>query len=181
MYYPASFDDFLAAFFALFSQKTFRRADYLTYLNLPAANRSGDEASIVDMAITGPLLGLLGFEPAERVYNQQRHEGRPDFAPVDAFYGTCFVVEDKSTSLALTFDLTNPDSHLFQMASYVRSTAALLGWLTNGKQLTVWDFSNREQPVCIIDLNIPGAIQQWRSSDPPSLSSQAEKSLHDLF
>ena len=48
------------------------------------------------------LLGLLGFEPAERVYNQQRHHGRPDFAPTDPLYGTCYVVEDKNTSLDLT-------------------------------------------------------------------------------
>ena len=92
--HPTTFGDFLTDFFGLFSQKTFRRADYLTYLSQPDKSRSGDEASIVDTAIVSPLLGLVGFEPAERVYNQQRQNGRPDFAPTDSVYGTCFVVED---------------------------------------------------------------------------------------
>ena len=176
-----TFEDFLTAFFELFSQKTFRRADYLTYLNQADGTRGGDEASIVDTAIVGPLLGLLGFAPAERVYNQQRQNGRPDFAPTDPVYGTCFVVEDKSTSLALSFDLTNPDSHLSQLASYVRSTAVRLGWLTNGKQFMVWSFENPNKPICILDLDIPAAIREWQSNNPPALSPPVEKSLHDLF
>lgn len=94
-----SFADFLPQFFGLFSSKSFRGSEYLTYLNRPTAQRSGDEAPVVDMAIVAPLLGLLGFEPAERVYNQQRQYGRPDFAPRDALYGTCFIVEDKNTAL----------------------------------------------------------------------------------
>jgi hypothetical protein len=89
-----SFSDFLTDFFKLFTGKSFRGGDYLSYLNKSDGQRSGDEASIVDMAIVGPLLGLLGFEPAERVYNQQRQNGRPDFAPADPLYGTCFIVED---------------------------------------------------------------------------------------
>jgi len=179
--YPTTFGDFLAAFFGLFSQKTFRRADYLTYLSLPDKSRSGDEAPIIDTAIVSPLLGLLGFEAAERIYNQQRQNGRPDFAPTDSVYGTCFVVEDKSTSLQLTFDLSNPDSHLSQLAGYIRSSAVYLGWLTNGKQFTVWSFNNPQHPTCIIDLDIPATILDWRSHNPPELSPSNEKSLHDLF
>src|SRR5216683_2989081 len=140
------FTDFLTKFFGLFVGKSFRGADYLTYLKRPT--RSGDEASIVDTAIIGPLLGLLGFEPGDRVYNQQHQSDRPDFAPTDSVYGTCFVVEDKNISLNLTFDLSNPDSHLSQLAGYIRSTASHLGWLTNGKQFTVWEFNNRQNPRC---------------------------------
>lgn len=62
-----AFADFLNGLFELFSQKTFGRVDYLTYVQ-QGRNRSGDEASIVDTAIVGPILGLLGFRPAERVY-----------------------------------------------------------------------------------------------------------------
>lgn len=174
-----AFADFLNGFFMLFSQKTFRRLDYLAYLKLPS--RGGDEASIVDTAIIGPLLGLLGFEPGERVYNQQRSDERPDFAPTDPVFGTCFVVEDKNTAHTLTFDLTDPESNLSQLAGYVRSTATLLGWLTNGRQLTVWDFHNRQQPACIIDLHIPTAIMEWQRHQPPVLPSSIEKALHDLF
>src|SRR2546422_8700931 len=153
------FTDFLPKFFELFAGKSFRGGNYLTYLRRPV--RSGDEASIVDTAIVSPLLGLLGFEPAERVYNQQRQNGRPDFAPTDSVYGTCFVVEDKSTSLPLNFDLTNPDSHLLQLAGYVRSSTVRLGWLINGKQFTVWSFTNPQHPTCIIDLDLSAAILDW--------------------
>src|SRR5713226_1488028 len=176
--YPATFDEFLIAFFDLFAQKTFRRTDYLTYLK---QLHSGDEASVVDTAIVGPLLGLLGFEPAERVYNQQRQSERPDFAPTAPVYGTCFVVEDKSTSLSLTFDLADPDSHLSQLKGYVRSTVLRFGWLTNGRQFTVWNFDNPDNPTCIIDLDIPIAILDWQNHNPPTFSTPLAKSFHDLF
>ena len=176
--YPATFDEFLIAFFDLFAQKTFRRTDYLTYLK---QLHSGDEASVVDTAIVGPLLGLLGFEPAERVYNQQRQSERPDFAPTAPVYGTCFVVEDKSTSLSLTFDLADHDSHLSQLKGYVRSTGLRFGWLTNGRQFTVWNFDNPDNPTCIIDLDIPIAILDWQNHNPPTFSTPLAKSFHDLF
>jgi len=173
------FTDFLTKFFGLFVGKSFRGGDYLAYLKRPT--RSGDEAPIVDTAIIGPFLGLLGFEPAERVYNLQHQNGRPDFAPTNSLYGTCFVVEDKSTSLDLNFDLNDPESHLSQMAGYVRFAAASLGWLTNGRQLTVWSFENPNNPTCIIDLDIAATIQDWHSHTPPALSPSIEKALHDLF
>src|SRR5437763_9738469 len=140
MGHVTSFEDFLIGFFDIFTQKTFRRADYLTYLNQPDKIRSNDEAPIVDMAIVSPFLDLLGFASGERVYNQQRQNGRPDFAPADPVYGTCFMVEDKNTALELTLDLTDPDSHLSQLADYVRSAALRLGLLTNGRRLMAWSF-----------------------------------------
>jgi len=101
-----SFDEFLPAFCAIFTQSSFPGGDFLTYLNRPDSQRSGDEAPIVDTAIASPLLGLLGFEPGERVYNQQHLGERPDFAPRDPIYGTCFIVEDKSTSLSRNISIT---------------------------------------------------------------------------
>ncbi|MHB8598832.1 MAG: N-6 DNA methylase [Ktedonobacteraceae bacterium] len=175
-----AFTDFLSRFFGLFSQKAFGRVDYLTYLE-QGRNHSGDEAPIVDTAIVGPLLGLLGFSPAERVYNQQRSDERPDFAPTDPVYGICFVVEDKNTSLTLNCDVSDPESHLSQLAGYVRSTATYYGWLTNGQQIMVWDFHNRQRPRCIMNIDLPAAIHEWRSSQPPTLSPPVEKSLHDLY
>ena len=126
----ATVEDFLAGFFKIFASKTFRGGDYLEYLNRPNEQRSGDEASIVDRAIIGPLLDLLGFAPAEQVYNQQHLNGRPDFAPTDALYSTCFMVEDKSTSRELTFELDNPESNLSQLIGYMHSAGVNLGWLT---------------------------------------------------
>lgn len=172
-----TFNDFLTGFLHLFTSKSFKGGDYLTYLR--RSDRSGDEAPIVDTAIVGPLLGLLGFEPAERVYNQQRQNDRPDFTPTIPVYDICFVVEDKSTALALTFDLAEPSSHLSQLARYIRSTAVRFGWLTNGRQFTVWSFETAHKPVCLIDIDIPTAVQAWQSDG--QLQPSTETALHTLF
>jgi type I restriction enzyme M protein len=172
-------NEFLSAFFGIFTQRSFRGVDFLSYLNRSDAQRSGDEASIVDTAIVSPLLGLLGFEAGERVYNQQHLGDRPDFAPSDAVYGTCFIAENKSTSLSLTFDLSDPNSHLSQLRGYMR--AVRLGWLTNGKQFTVWRFDDPDQPQRLIDLDIPTAIQEWNQGGESTLSDTTKQALQDLF
>ncbi|MCA1993555.1 MAG: hypothetical protein LDL41_16160 [Coleofasciculus sp. S288] len=46
MTHPATFDEFLLAFFGLFTQRSFRGADFLSYLTRSDAQRSGDEASV---------------------------------------------------------------------------------------------------------------------------------------
>jgi len=177
----AAFGAFLADFFALFTQRSFRGSDYLGYLDRPDARRSGDEASIVDTAVVSPLLGLLGFAPAERVYNQQREDSRPDFAPRDEGYGTCFIVEDKNTAHTLSFDLADPESNLSQLADYVRRAGVRLGWLTNGRQFTLWTFDDPTAPRRAIDLDIPAAVRAWTASAPPALPGPTETALHDLF
>lgn len=176
---PATSEEFITAFFGLFS-RGFRGGDFLTYLRRPAAQRSNDEAPVVDTVIVGPLLGLLGFDEGDRTYNQQRREGRPDFAPTDAVYGICFVVEDKNTTLDLTLDLTDPDSHLSQLRGYVRSAALKLGWLTNGRRLTVWSFDDPDNPRLIIDLDVVAALNEW-GGDPSSLSAATGEALRNLF
>lgn len=176
-----TFNDFLTDFFKIFASKTFRGGNYLSYLKRSNEQRSGDEAPIVDTAIVGPILGLLGFAPAERVYNQQRQNGRPDFAPADALYGTCFIVEDKSTSLQLTLDLNDPHSNLSQLAGYLRSARVKLGWLTNGRQFMIWEYNGPDDLECIIDLDLPTAITEWQDSEPPTLSSLPKQSLYNLF
>lgn len=171
-----SFDEFLPAFCNIFTQSSFPDGDFLAYLNRPDSQRSGDEASIVDTAIASPLLGLLGFEPGERVYNQQHLGERPDFAPKDPIYGTCFIVEDKSTSLSLTFDLSDPNSHLSQLRGYMKGVN--LGLLLNGKQLTAWQFNHPNYPQRLIDLDIVAVIQEWNKG---ILSENNQKALEDLF
>ncbi|MFZ1028864.1 MAG: N-6 DNA methylase [Limnoraphis robusta] len=179
MTHPMNFNEFLTAFFGIFTQRSFRGADFLSYLNRSDAQRSGDEASIVDTAIASPLLGLLGFEAGERVYNQQHLGDRPDFAPSDPVYGTCFIVEDKSTSLSLTFDLNDPNSHLSQLRGYMKGVR--LGWLMNGKQFTAWRFDDPDNPQRLIDLEIPAAIQEWNQGEASTLSDATNQALHDLF
>ena len=54
------FATFLTQFFELFVGKSFRSSDYLEYLTRTDSQRSGDEASVVDTAIVGPLLVCWG-------------------------------------------------------------------------------------------------------------------------
>jgi type I restriction enzyme M protein len=123
-----TFEEFLSAFFALFNQKSFRGKTFLAYLQHPGSEQSNDEASIVDMAIASPLLSLLGFEAGDQVYNQQHLGERPDFAPRDTVYGTCFIVEDKNTASTLSFDLSDANSHLAQLRGYMKGVhLGLLG------------------------------------------------------
>lgn len=177
----ANFQDFLSGFFKIFVSKGFRGEDYLSYLQRPENQRGNDEASIVDNAIVSPLLRLLGFEPGEQVYNLQRQSERPDFAPSDPLYGTCFMVEDKNTTLSLTDDLNHSSSHLSQLVGYMRSAGVHLGWLTNGRQLTVWKFEAANRLVCSIAIDLPSVVREWRQSDPPTLSANTDKALQDLF
>lgn len=174
-----TFEEFLSAFFALFNQKSFRGKTFLAYLQHSGSEQSNDEASIVDMAIASPLLSLLGFDAGDQVYNQQHLGERPDFAPRDAVYGTCFIVEDKNTASTLSFDLSDVNSHLAQLRGYMKGVH--LGLLLNGKQLTAWQFNNPNYPQCLIDLDIVAAIQEWNQAGIDSLSSQHQKALEDLF
>lgn len=174
-----TFEEFLSAFFALFNQKSFRGKTFLAYLQHPGSEQSNDEASIVDMAIASPLLSLLGFEAGDQVYNQQHLGERPDFAPRDTVYGTCFIVEDKNTASTLSFDLSDANSHLAQLRGYMKGVH--LGLLFNGKQLTAWQFNNPNYPQCLINLDIIAAIEEWNQAGIDSLSSQYKKALEDLF
>ena len=174
----ATFRAFLIDFFSLFTQRSFRGTDYLGYLARPDARRSGDEASIVDTAVVSPLLGLLGFAPAERVYNQQRDGSRPDFAPHDEGYGTCFIVEDKNTAHDLSFNIADPNSDLSQLAGYVRRASARLGVLTNGVRFTLWTFDDPAAPSRAIDIDLPAAVRAWTAS---TLHDSVVAALHDLF
>ncbi len=172
-----TFDDFLVGFFNLFTTKQFKGSDLLRYLERPAPRRAGDEAAIVDNAIVSPLLNLLGFAPGEQVYNQNNKNGRPDFAPEDADYGICFVVEDKSTGLDLTVDVTDPESHLSQLCGYLRSLGLRSGWLANGRRLTVWRIDNPAQPELTIDLDVPSALREWTEGGAEGLSPTVKQAL----
>lgn len=181
--YASDFDAFLQGFFHIFTNPNFRGTDFQGYMNRPAAQRRGDEASIVDAAVTIPLLGLLGFAPAEQAYNRQHQENRPDFAPEQAVYGTCFVAENKSTALELDLDVNAPDGHLRQLARYARAGALRLGLLANGARITAWRFDDPDAPAKILDMDVPAAIQSWQS-DPPTLPPvfrDALRVLYDLF
>jgi len=63
----------------------------------------------------------------------------------------------------------------------MHSAGVNLGWLTNGKQFTVWQLSKNANPTCIIDLDLPTAIREWYRHNPPTLPPSLEKSLTDLW
>lgn len=172
-------DEFLRAFFALFTRRGFPGGGLTGYLQRPAASRNGDEAAVVDTAVVGPLLGLLGFEPGERVYNQQHQQDRPDFAPLDEIYGTCFLVEDKNTTLDLTLDAADPSSHLAQLARYVRARPVRRGLLTNGRTLTAWRFDGAD-PALLFTLDVAAALAGWDPGDPDALPQAARQAVADL-
>jgi hypothetical protein len=113
--------EFLTSLQHILTRVGFRGADLHGYLARPAAQRTGDEASIVDRAIVAPLLELLGFPPGDQSYNVQRHGDRPDFAPSAELYGTCFVVESKNTTLGLPGDPADPESPLAQPSAICAS------------------------------------------------------------
>jgi type I restriction-modification system DNA methylase subunit len=178
-----TYETFKNDFFALFTEPRFPDGrDFLTYLNLPESDRHGDEASVVDTVIVAPLLGLLGFAEAERVYNEQKSVAhRPDFAPRDAVYGECFVVEDKATPISLTDNLENPKSTLSQLHGYARLLAVRFGFMTNGRQLLLYDFKRMSQPELVANLDILAATREWQSTKPPALSASHEHALQMLF
>lgn len=171
-----AFDSFVERFFAIFKQLRFQ-----TYLRKPAPRRSGDEAFIVDNAITGPLLELLGFSHAAQVYNQGNRFGRPDFMPSTEEYGVCFVVEDKSTGIELDLDISDPESHLSQLTGYLRSLGLRYGWLMNGVRLMVWRLDNPLEPTCTLDLDIPNALREWEVDERASLSKPTLLALRQIW
>lgn len=173
--------EFLSAFFAIFTKRGFPGGGLSAYLQRPAAQRGGDEAAVVDTAIVGPLLGLLGYAPGEWIYNQQHQQDRPDFAPYDDVYGTYFLVEDKNTTLDLTLDPSDPGSHLSQLARYVRAKSARLGLLTNGRVLTAWRFDGSASPSLLFTLNVAAALDVWNADAPEELPDAMRQAVADLF
>lgn len=136
---PTEFADFQTAFFQIYEQPQFDGQTFLGYLQ--KSDRSGDEASLVDNVLSGPLLKLLGFSQGEQTYNAVKSDlSRPDFAPETKETGAAFMVEDKSTSLELTLDLSNKKSNLSQLAGYARGAGVSLGLLSNGRELRLWEF-----------------------------------------
>lgn len=176
-----TFDEFLSSFFTLFTQPQFRGQDFPTYLQKPAPRRAGDEASIVDNSIVGPLLALLGYSAGEQVYNQGKKFGRPDFAPETPEYGVCFVVENKSTGLELELDLSDPESHLSQLCGYLRALGLRSGWLTNGARLMVWWLDDPTNPTCAYDLDIVAALLEWKAGGANSLNPSTHQQLRLLW
>jgi type I restriction enzyme M protein len=169
---PNTFDEFLPAFFAIYAKLSFR--DYLKKL---VSERSGDEASVVDTAIVNPLLELLGFEAHECVYNQQKSGGdRPDFAPCLAGGTTCFIVENKSTTVPLGA------KELEQLRRYVLHSGVFYGILTNGILLQAYRFEGQDaRPLLLFQLDIVTLIGAWELQQLTKENNRDLEALWTLF
>ena len=174
---PTNFADFQTAFFKIFEQPQFDGQTFLAYLE--KSDRSGDEASVVDNVVSGPLLTALGFSSGEQTYNAVKSDlSRPDFAPVTLETGACFLVEDKSTSLDLTLDLADKKSHLSQLAGYVRGAGVALGLLCNGREFQLWEFGAKSaRELLCLDV---AALLQLRA-DKKTLDEIQLRPLESLF
>jgi type I restriction-modification system DNA methylase subunit len=162
---PSPASDFLAGFQHIFTRTGFRGVDFRTHLARPANQRSGDEASIVDRAIVGPLLELLGFAPGDQNYNVQRRGDRPDYAPSVAVYGTCFVVESKNTTTTLTLNPDDPESSLGQLWGYMQLLAVDLGVLTNGREIRVYERIGTTVRA-LLYLDMEPVLTAWANGTP---------------
>lgn len=113
-----------------------RQCDYRAYLELPASERSNDEANAVDQQFARYTLEWLGFADAQLDYNLTQtgsRENRPDYiarGPV----GTAFVWEDKNTTLDLE------PKHIQQMRRYCIGTAGYAVWC-NMKRIVAMRFA----------------------------------------
>ena len=143
---PDNFSDFQAAFFHIYEQPQWSGQNFLQYLG--KSERSGDEASVVDNAISGPLLSALGFSGGEQTYNAVKSDlSRPDFEPKIHEIGVCFVVEDKGTAEELI------PKWRAQLAGYVRGAGVALGLLCNGRELQLWEFGAKsERQILRVDV-----------------------------
>ena len=177
----APFYDFVHNFIGIFQAKQFRGSDFLAYLELPAAKRGGDEASVVDNTIISSILGFLGYSAGEQMYNQGKKFGRPDFTPETPRFGACFVVENKSTTLGLNLDFADPESHLSQLAGYLRSLGLFSGWLTNGSRIMIWRMDDPANPTCTCDLDIPTILREWNQNAADPLGQSSIKKLRYIW
>lgn len=176
---PPATPDFLSGFQHLLTRTGFRGADFRAYLTRPTAQRSGDEASIVDRAIVGPLLELLGFAPGDQNYNLQRRGDRPDFAPSVEVYGTCFVVESKNTTLMLTLDASDPESHLGQLWGYMQLVAVDLGMLTNGREIRLYERAGTTVRE-VLHLDVTAALAVWASGPGADLPDELRDQIAQI-
>ena len=90
------FNFFVEQFFIHLANDNFYQSASLTaYLASPSAERTGDEANIVDAKITSVLISALGYSSGEVQYNlAQANKKRTDFTVrINEYPRPCFVAE----------------------------------------------------------------------------------------
>lgn len=155
---PTDFNSFVEELFThLADDKFYQSASLTHYLNLPANQRTGDEANIVDAKITSILIKTLGYSSGEVEYNlPQATRKRTDFTARIADYPRpCFVAESKNTATKQLSD------NLPQLADYMRSQGAARGLLIDGKTILTYELSGG-QIVLTGEIFLLELVKKWR-------------------
>ncbi|GAC1615260.1 MAG: hypothetical protein NVS4B11_01890 [Ktedonobacteraceae bacterium] len=132
---------------------------YAAYLALPAAQRSNDEADVVDSRFTQKLLEWLGFNEGDVIYNRPmpgRPEDKPDFV-VKMLGATAFVVEDKST------DEHFNEASIKQLRRYTVGTSGYCLW-TNSRSIIGLRFDANGQPQVLVEVRVDGIFGPQQTS-----------------
>ena len=153
-------EEFADAFIGRLAQDSFHACGALSaYLELPEADRGGDEANIVDARVTRLLIEALGFGISEARYNQHKEQQRPDYTlEIREYPGVCLVIEDKATT-------EQPlQRHRPQLAGYMTGTRCPRGLLINGETLLAFDAAGpTDAPT--LRFSILSAVRLWRGED----------------
>jgi len=146
---------------------------YADYLELPASQRSNDEAAFVDIQFTQNLLKWLGFDASDITYNRPLSTSpgdKPDFL-VQVQGAFAFVVEDKSS------DERFNEASIKQLRRYTAGTSGYSIW-TNGKTLLALRFDPNGHYQTLVEVRVDGAFGKQRLS----FSQEANfEILHLLF
>ncbi len=126
---------------------------YANYLELPAAQRSNDEADVVDNKFTNNMLTWLGYESGNIIHDRTivgRPGDRPDFE-VKESGSTLFVVEDKST------DERFNEASVKQLRRYTAGTSGYCIW-TNAKSILGLRFDSNGHYQTLVEVRVDGAF-----------------------
>jgi len=152
------FNSFVEQFFTHLADDNFYQSDSLTnYLNLPIAQRSNDEANIVDDKITRNLIFAFGYSSGEIQYNlAQANKKRTDFTVrINEYPRPCFVAESKNTATRKL------NENLPQLADYMRSQGATRGLLIDGKTILTYELSGG-QIILTAEIVLKEFVEKWR-------------------
>ena len=149
------------------------KLSYADYLQLPANQRSNDEADIVDRQFTHKLLEWLGYISGDVIYNRPtpaQPGNKPDFV-VKISGSTAFIVEDKST------DEKFNEASVKQLRRYTAGTAGYALW-TNAKTILGLRFDPGGQYQTLVEVRVDGAFGHDRLPIPQDANFEI---LHLLF
>ena len=151
------FNSFVEQFFTHLADDNFYQTASLTsYLNLPTAERSNDEANIVDDKITRNLISALGYVSGEIQYNLAQNRKRTDFTVrITEYPRPCFVAESKNTATKKLAE------NLPQLADYMRSQGATRGLLIDGKTILTYELSGG-QIILTAEIILKEFVEKWR-------------------